>query len=90
MSNTEFELDNSEIVTLVATFGICVLAGLEQFLPDSSIVKRRTRNVENAIKDLASLQGRCISEEVVRAASVAWNKAMMVLEEELRNGPPAD
>ena len=85
MDKIEFELENKEIVTLSATFGICILAGLEECLPKTSVVKRRVMNVENAIKDLASLQGKCIFEETVQLAARVWNRAMADLQKELQD-----
>lgn len=81
MVRTEFDLDDRELTTLAATIGMCILIGLERHIPKHKAVGRKIRVVEDAINDLARLNGCRLSPELSAAGVEAWGAAMEKLQE---------
>jgi len=85
-TRVEMELDNAEVCSIVASIGICCLYGMEQHLPEHSVIARRTTALEKAIGDVAALNAGKLSERHLEAATQAWSAAMITLQSELQAG----
>ena len=73
--NSEFEAE--EIVTMVGTIGICLIASISRLLPGHTKVSREVCKVNKALLDLFANTGQRINEAISEWTQECWNEAMV-------------
>lgn len=74
--NSDMEIPQNQMITLLSTLTISMLMSIERQLPDHARFAREVKNVENSVLRLAKLNGAPLNETLVEAGVAGWNSAM--------------
>ena len=74
--NSNYEIEQQQMVTLLTTLTMSMLMSVEKQLPEHSRFAREVKNVETAIVKLAKLNAKPLDGTLVNAGVVGWNAAI--------------
>ena len=77
------DIEQAQVVTLLATLSLSMLISVEEQLPPHATLVRKIRKVEEAIKDLATLNCAPLDDQLVDVGVDAWNAAIFAMQEKL-------
>jgi hypothetical protein len=79
-------LENKQTTTLLSALTISMLMSIQDQLPQHATLSRRIKKVEEAVRDLAALNGEPLDADLVTAGVKAWNASMYSLQSHLSEG----
>lgn len=77
------QISQNQLVTLVASIGICNLMELEKLIPQNSRMCGQVRRMQGCITNIAALVGGKLDDEWLDAGVAASNAAMGVVKQTL-------